>query len=300
MVLVHGRVRLLSTGVPDLFPLDEKSPDNASADRYGNQRDYIDKVLPFADERQIAVESALREAFSGFLEKREIDVIVFESVSADDLAKAILAKPLILKPLLSCCNLAGRAIKRDLKISGINTYVPRLSQSQASALAGYLLSFLPKYIEVPPLVRIDRVAFIDKEIRADKGRWEKLICEALNAFGKTAFKKRKFEVGGEFFELDAASPPTGQPVKIGIDVKRIEARQDIHKRGDEIVNKAAKYKTAYPEGKFGAVLYYPFIQEHVNVQSRLESTNIDGVVFASLSAESIESAVRLLLAKLEA
>jgi hypothetical protein len=120
----------------------------------------------------------------------------------------------------------------------------------------------------------------------------------LNKYGKAKFRKRKFRVGIESFELDAASPPTGEPVEIGIDVKRIEARQDIHKRGDEIVNKAAKFKSTYPAAKFGAVVYYPFFQEHLNVQSRLESPNIDCVVFASLSAESIENAVRLLLAKL--
>src|SRR5262249_17494077 len=103
----------------------------------------------------------------------------------------------------------------------------------------------------------------------------------------------------ESFELDAASPPKGELVKIGIDIKRIEARQDIHKRGDEIVNKAAKLKSKYPDAKFGAVVYYPFVQEHSNVQNRLDSPNIDCVVFASQYAESIENAVRLLLAKLE-
>jgi hypothetical protein len=275
------------------------APDSPLADGYGNQREYIDKVLPLADVRQQELEAALRETFSKFIEKREVEVIIFESVSADELADAIRAKPIILKSLLACCNLAGRAIKRDLKIDAIDTYAPVLSPTQASALAGYLLSFLPPYLELPTLVRVDRVAFIDKEIRADKGRWEKLICEALNTFGKTRFKKRKFVVGGDAFELDAASPPKGEPIEIGIDVKRIEARQDIHKRGDEIVNKAAKLKSKYPKAKFGAVVYYPFVQEHSNVQNRLNSPNIDCVVFASLSADSIENAVRLLLAKLE-
>jgi len=282
----------------DLFPIDP-TPDSTLAGDYGNQRNYVDKVIPLADARQEELEGALRQVFAKFIEKREVEVVVFERLSATELAEAILAKPMVLKSLLACCNLAGRAIKRDLKIDTIDTYSPTLSQTQAAALAGYLLSFLPPYLEIPTLVRVDRVAFIDKEIRADKGRWEKLICEALNKYGKAPFKKRKFTVGAESFELDAASPPKGEPVRIGIDVKRIEARQDIHKRGDEIVNKAAKLKTKYPQARFGAVVYYPFIQEHLNVQSRLESPNIDCVVFAALSAESIESAVRLLLAKLE-
>jgi hypothetical protein len=282
----------------DLFPIDP-TPDSTLSEGYANQRDYIDKVIPVADVRQAELEVALRQAFAKFIEKREVEIVVFENLSASELAEAIRAQPMILKPLLACCNIAGRAIKRDLKIHAIDTYSPNLSAIQAAALAGYLLSFLPPYLELPTLVRVDRVAFIDKEIRADKGRWEKLISEALNKYAKGGFKKRKFRVGTESFELDAASPPKGEPIDIGIDVKRIEARQDIHKRGDEIVNKAAKFKSKYPEAKFGAVVYYPFVQEHLNVQNRLESPNIDCVVFASVSAESIESAVRLLLAKLE-
>lgn len=104
--------------------------------------------------------------------------------------------------------------------------------------------------------------------------------------------------GGEQFELDAATPGEGD-IQIGIDVKRIEARRDIHKRCDEIVNKASKLKSAFSKARFGAVVYYPFIDEHVNIQNRLRSSDIDGVVFASGSDESIENAVRLLLSTLK-
>src|SRR5262249_16341059 len=121
------------------------------------------------------------------------------------------------------------------------------------------------------------------------------ILDALNTFSRKKFKKRKFTVGGEEFEIDAACPPTAE-IRVGIDVKRIEARQDIHKRCDEIVKKATKFKNAYPHAKFAAVVYYPFIQEHANVQNRLRSDFIDCVVFASGMADSIESATRLLLA----
>ncbi|MBM3841547.1 MAG: hypothetical protein FJ398_27110 [Verrucomicrobia bacterium] len=265
---------------------------------YGNQRQYVSKVLPAAEMRQREVEKELRHAFGRYIETRQIEVIVFERIPATDLARAILNHPLILKPLLAACNLAGRALKRDLKIDNIDTYEPTLTSAQANAVAGYLLSFLPQYIELPALSRIDRVSFIDKEIRKDKGRWEKLVCEALNLYGHGPFKKRKFEAGGQVFELDAATPAKGD-VQIGIDIKRIEARQDIHKRCDEIVNKAAKLKAVFRKSKFGAVIYYPFIQEHPNVTSRLTSPNIDAVVFASGSAETIENAVRLLLAKVE-
>ena len=97
--------------------------------------------------------------------------------------------------------------------------------------------------------------------------------------------------------MDAATRKSGD-IKVGIDIKRIEARRDIHKRCDAIVNKAAKLKSAFPSSKFGAIVYYPFIEEHINIQNRLRSNNIEGVVFASEAKESIENAVRMLLATL--
>lgn len=157
-----------------------------------------------------------------------------------------------------------------------------------------ILPFLPPYLEIPTFSQIDRVAFIDKEIRKRKGRWEKRVLEALNLFGSSQFHKRIFTAAGEQFELDAASPRSGD-IKVGIDIKRIEARRDIHKRSDEIVNKATKLKSTFPDSKFGAIVYYPFIEEHVNVQNRLRSENIESVVFASEAKESIENAVKMLL-----
>ncbi len=279
-----------------LFPDSNDPSVNEPAGSYGTQQQYVSRVLPAAEQRQKEVEKALRSAFSAFIEKRQIEVIVFEKMPATQLAAAILRHPVVLKPLLAACNLAGRALKRDLKIDNIDTYEPSLDKAEANAVAGYLLSFLPTYVELPALSRIDRISFIDKEIRMAKGRWEKRVSAALTKFSRAEFKKRKFQIGGQDFELDAASPPTGD-VDVGVDVKRIEARQDIHKRCDEIVNKAAKFRAAFAKGRFCAVIYYPFIQDHGNVKSRLESPNIDAVVFASDSTESIENAVRLLLAK---
>ena len=266
-------------------------------DGYGSHADYMAWVKKDADRRLKNIETALRKAFSGFIEKREVEVVVFSGMTAYDLAKAIVAQPLILKPLLAACNIAARAIERDLSIKNVNTYSPRISEDQAKVIAGYIKPFLPTYLEIPCLSQIDKIAFIDKEIRKGKGRWEKLIIDNLNRFGIAPFKKRKFYVQKEEFELDAASPKSGD-INIGIDVKRIEARRDIHKRCDEIVNKAAKLKAAYPECKFGAVVYYPFIEEHVNIQNRLRSDSIDCVVFASGAVESVENAVRLLLSTL--
>jgi len=264
---------------------------------YGSHRDYMDWVKREADARQKAVEAALREAFSRFIERREVEVVVFLSMSAFDLARAILAQPLILKALLACCNIGARAIERDLNIKNLDTYSPRLSEDHAKVIAGYIKPFLPPYIEIPAFSRLDRVFYIDKEVRRGKGRWERRIVEMLNRHGQTCFRKRMFEAGGEQFELDAASPEEGN-IQVAIDVKRIEARRDIHKRCDEIANKASKLKSVFPQARFGAVIYYPFIEEHVNVQNRLRSPDIDGIVFASESDESIENAVKLLLSAL--
>ncbi len=266
-------------------------------DKYENHSDYIEWVKDDADSRQEAVEDALQKAFSKFVEKREVEVIVFSSMTAFDLAKAIIDYPLILKPLLAACNIAARAIERDLDIKNVDTYDPRLSEDRVKVIAGYIKPFLPSYLEIPVLSQIDRVAFIDKEIRKGKGRWEKKNLESLNRFSGLEYHKRMFIAGGEQFELDAASPKAGD-IEVGIDIKRIEARRDIHKRSDEIANKAVKLKSAFPDSKFGAVVYYPFIEEHINIQNRLRSHNIDGVVFASDEKDSIENAVRMLLSTL--
>lgn len=265
---------------------------------YDSHADYISWVSADAQARQKAIEDALRRAFAAFIESRPVDVIVFSNVGVEDLAQAILAFPSVLKPLAAACNIAERAIQRDLQIRNINTYKPKLTSAMAHAIAGYMKPFLPPYMEIPSLSHLDRTGFVDKEIRKVKGRWELYVLDALNRFGRVAFRKRKFRSGDEEFELDAASPVNG-PVKVGVDVKRIEAPRDIHKRCDEIVNKAAKLKAGYSEAKFAAVVYYPFApDQQANVRSRLASADIDAVMFARGSKESVEETVKLLLDQL--
>lgn len=265
---------------------------------FEKHRDYLNWVEEDAKLRKKNVENSLREVFAGFIKVMEVEVIVFSNMSVFDLAKSLFDKPIILKPLLACCNIAGRAIERDLGIKNLNTYEPNLTEDMAKVIAGYIKPFLPQYLELNALSNIDRIYFIDKEIRKSKGRWEKQILKALNTYGSGKYKKRKFIFEGEQFELDLASPMEGV-IQIGIDVKRIEARRDIHKRCDEIVNKAAKLKALFPQAKFGVVIYYPFIEEQVNIQNRLRSNNIDSVVFASASKESVNNAIRLLLSSLK-
>lgn len=263
---------------------------------YSTHADYMRKVSAEAEARKTEVVKALRSAFADFIESRPTDVILFSGMSVMDLAKAIQAQPLVLKPLIATCNIAGRAIERDLDIKNVDTYQPVLTLEQAAAIAGYLKPFLPDYLELPALAHLDKIHFVDKEIRKGKGQWEKKIAAALEQYHGKPFKKRKFVCRGDEFELDAATPLTGA-IDIGVDVKRIEARRDIHKRCDEIVNKATKLKKTYRRARFAAVIYYPFIDEHSNIQSRLRSTHIDAVVFASDDDTSINNAVQHVLAQ---
>ncbi|MFQ6036848.1 MAG: hypothetical protein ACE5NM_13495, partial [Sedimentisphaerales bacterium] len=71
------------------------------SDGYGSHADYMSWVKGDASSRQQAIENALNKAFSNFIEKREVKVIVFSSMTAFDLAKAIISDPIILKPLLA-------------------------------------------------------------------------------------------------------------------------------------------------------------------------------------------------------
>lgn len=261
---------------------------------YDSHADYMGWVKSDSDARAVEVRAKLIRAFARFVELREVEVINFSAMTALDLAAAIHDEPSILKPLMACCNIAGRAIERDLDIRGLDTYVPRLGDTQAAAIAGYIKPFLPQELAVPALSELDRFFFVDKEIRARKGRWETTIVQTLNQLSRYTFKKRRFVVGDESFEIDAAAPDTGK-IEVAVDVKRIEARRDIHKRADEIINKATKFKKKHAKSLFAAVVYYPFTAEHVNVRSRLESRYIDAVCFAAQGDEQVGVAIGLLV-----
>lgn len=262
-------------------------------------------VLLDAKDRRSVVADELRRAFAAYIETRATEWIRFDMVSAEALAKAFLEHPTVVKPITAICNIAGRAIRRDLGFD-VDTYRPRLTTSQASQLAGYVKPFLPPGMAVPAIEAVDDWFYIDKEIRSYQGRWEGLITASLTRRTGKTFKKRKFtitdSVSGELleFELDAALPATGEPIRVGVDVKRIGSPRDIHKRIDEIVNKASKFKQRYPDGKFGAVIYYPFDPAgQTNITNRMRSAHIDGHVFpAGDSPDSVVTAVLLLIPQL--
>jgi hypothetical protein len=263
---------------------------------YGSQVDYVNKVTSMADKRAQEVCKALGEAFASAIRLQELEIIEFQILSVMDLGRALERFPIILKPLLTICNVAGRALERDLDLKNIDTYSLSLNSTQAYAIAGYIKPFLPGSLPLDALTHIDRVSYIDKEIRAYKGQWEKLINRALIQFSGLDFKKTKFRHGSQLFELDSAYKE-GERVIYGVDVKRIEARRDIHKRIDEIVNKPIKLKEVYPHAKFGTVIYYPFITEQGNIRDRLSIDFIDSIQFAGESQQSVNQAVILLLGK---
>lgn len=194
-----------------------------------------------------------------------------------------------MKPLVIAANIAARAIERDLGIANVDTYNPDLSPEQAAAIAGYLKPFLPASVALPTLVKLDQVEYVDKEIRALKGRWETRVTDALSQGSERPFTKRRIDVQGEGFEVDAASPAVGE-VQFAVDIKRVEARRDFHKRVDEIVNKATKVKKHNPRAKFGAVMYFPFEDQHAQIRNRLGESAVDVVAFANELDESIQRA----------
>lgn len=263
--------------------------------QYSNHREQFEGAKP-SEQRLEALSQALEHAFAENIEVRQTGYILFDQVTVDELTNAFVKFPVLIKSVLALANVATRAVKRDLNIT-IDTYADRITLKKAAILAGYIKPILPKEAAIPSIVELDRYFWTDKEMRAGKGRWEKKILKELSSRSQDAFKKRKFEYNGEQFELDAASPAEGPEILVGVDVKRIEAQRDIHKRSDEIINKASKFKSRFPKSHFFAVIYYPFPSEHQNVQSRVSSNLIDGVFFANDHSTSISDAVQHLLAK---
>src|SRR5438045_2778248 len=83
---------------------------------YGSQADYLSRVAARANDRSQAVVSALRAAFASAIKREECEVIALQQLNVMELALAIERYPIILKPLLASCNVAGRALERDLDL----------------------------------------------------------------------------------------------------------------------------------------------------------------------------------------
>ena len=265
------------------------------SEQYSTHREQLGNASP-PSSRVEKLQAALENAFEDCIEVRQVAYILFDELSAEELANAFVNYPILIKSVLACINVASRAIARDLQIN-IDTYANKIDIAKAATLAGYIKPILPKEIAIPALLELDRFFWTDKELRASKGRWEKRILKMLNDNSNFTFKKRQFSVEQERFELDATYPESGENIEIGIDIKRIESPRDIHKRADEIINKANKFKLQFAKGQFFTILYYPFPSQHQNLISRLSNTNINGIFFANESNSSIEQAAKLLLGK---
>lgn len=261
---------------------------------YSNHTDQRGAVVPSAKLRIKKLGTALEKCFERHIEYRKVPFILWDKVSPSELANAFSLNPVIIKSILASVNVAQRAIKRDLGID-INTYTSQLTPQKAAILAGYIKPLLPKEVAIPALLLIDEHFWIDKEMRAKKGRWEKQMLLALNNKATITFEKRKFKYQGADFELDAAYTSENGAIEVGVDVKRFESPRDFHKRGDEITQKAEHLKRVYPDSKFYALIYYPFPSKHHEVKARYENNNIDAIYFAGESPNEIKDAANRIL-----
>ncbi len=255
---------------------------------YSSHRQQREKALPEAG-RAAALEAAFVSAFESHIVQKSFPVVLFDEVSVQDLARAFYEHPILIKSILATVNVAQRAVKRDLGLN-LDTYSTSIPKETAFILAGYIKPLLPKEMPVPGAIMLDHFFWVDKEMRRSKGRWEKKVVKSLNEKGRVGFSKRRFSHQGCRFELDAAYPGTSGLVRIGVDVKRFESPRDFHKRGDEVIQKAAHLKSVNPEAVFFAVIYYPFPSKHDEVRQRYANQGIDGIFFAADDDETVERA----------
>jgi hypothetical protein len=260
---------------------------------YDTQQTLVGRVAADASGRYDKILSDLTAAFAAYSEKIEDTKVAFSRMSVEDLASVLLSHPMVLKPILILACVGGsRAIQRDLGFKSIDTYSPKLNTELARRLAAYLLPLLPESATITAIAQLDRTEYVDKEIRASKGRWEKVVLGKLAEVYDIPFKKRRFTYNSEDYEIDAAAPASGN-IRVGVDIKRIEATRDLHKRCDEIIGKARALKNAFPGAKVAAIVYYPFNKD--DIRSRLAGSDLDKVVFADSNEESIERAAAELL-----
>lgn len=248
-------------------------------------------VLVPAEKRAEKIEAELALALEHYITLTEARLIDISSLTPEALGKILFEHPHILKPLIALSAIGGRAFDKDLGISNVDTYNPKIDEQEAKCIGKYLLNLLPNKFSLETLVQVDRLQFIDKEKRKIKGRWEDDIRKVLKEQTGLPFVKKMIRVVKKY-EIDAAYFKNDY-LEYAIDVKVMGAKRDIHKRSDEIINKSVAYKQLYPKGKFAAVVYYPFNPE--DVIDRLKRPTIDSIVFADASQESIVIAVKELI-----
>lgn len=252
---------------------------------YSNHREqFLGAAYP--DERSEGMLASLTSAFDSHVESRQVEYILFDEIPVETLAKAFFNCPNLIKAISSSVNLESRVVKHELEMNS-DTFTKSISTDTAGILAGYINAMHSKEMTVSALVELGRCFWTDKQMCKNKCKWEKKIPNA----SALKFKKHKILFGSEEYELDATTPEAGENIDLGIDVKRIEAKQYIHKRIDEFVNKASKFKACLPTSNFFAVVYYTFPFNPTNLQTRNASSDINRVFFTDESIFSIQSTV---------
>lgn len=143
----------------NIMSLPNSSETESLSSEYSSHRDQFESASP-SSTRVKRLEEELNQAFEKFIKFKEVAFICFGDLNAEELAQALCRHPLIVKPILTCVNVAGRAIKRDLGIN-VDTYGDSLSLEQASLLAGFIKPILPDQIAIPALMELDRF-FLDR------------------------------------------------------------------------------------------------------------------------------------------
>ncbi len=260
-------------------------------DEFEPQKVLYFKLLEKHSRRKIQIEKAIREHMGDHLTIVEETAINLSDMTPHQLALAIHEAPILLKSLSAVCNIAQRVFRLATGMN-VDTYPDKISLGKAERIAEFLKAFLPDKITMKEVILTDQWWYIDKETRKFKGTgWEGVVRQTLDVLSGLEFKKRKFK--NRKYEIDAAYPAKGR-IEIGVDVKRIQSPRDIHKRSDEIINKAAHMKDEYPDSRFYAVIFYPFGDKEA-LELRFENSQVDGIFYAGESKESIEEACDALL-----
>ncbi len=253
---------------------------------FSHQKDLYFEAQKRSVQRREKIKKAIRTELHKYLSEFKDIEIRASDIGEDELALVLFRAPILLKALISTCNIAQRAIKRDLGFD-VKTYGTTLKMNRATQLAKYIKPFLPKTITLESLLLVDHVYFIDNEMRQIKGsEWEKRVIETLRRISGRDFRKRKFN--SNHYEIDAALASRGIII-VGVDIKRIESPRDIHKRSDEIINKAVHLKRTFPDAKFFAMIYFPFPKEQDKIEERFAESQVDGIVYVRASDVSIRN-----------
>ena len=261
----------------------------------------LDRVRDEAEAREAAVTVSLAHAFEGVLVTEPTDWVRFDLMDAAELAAIPRTSPGIAKGLLEACNLASRALERDLGIQ-VNLYRPTFSAQESVKLAGLLLGRLPARLPLATLTALDRRAFVDKQLRAEAGNWERRVLDALNHLAaEHRFAKHKLKGADGTFELDCAAFHARSGSLAGaVDVKRINGvARDVLNRARDIRDTARKLRACHAELPLVAVIYYPDPAEHDVIRQQIsQGSDVRDVLFASEEPSSLEAVALAALAAL--